>query len=801
VPPLRTPRGWTLPRFASGDAALAAGPVAYTLAIVLLGKVARAAEFATRTGSDAAWPILPLTLGQDLLLVACVGFWAHAVGRLLPRPRVRLWAMFLSCAPIGVLAAADVVAHRLTGTPLTVQRFRGDEGATLADLGLLDRADLAGGIAGIVASFVILGIVVPGARRVPGLVAWSRPRGLLVTAISGLALWFAQGRYLPNAHGLDDQPVFVLIESAFGDDLPVAHAVSDREWERLLRPRTRPAPEPPPPRMGRPARNVVVFLAEGIPTKHTGFAPGAGANNPTPNLSRRWREHGLLFDRYYANWHASIQAIFSFACAAYPPIQGDIVRIKPRIDCGELSEVMRARGLVSGLFHGGAFAFYNKLALLGRRAYSIELDAEELAKTSKRQTNQWGIDDRAMVDATLDWIDTLPKGQRFAAVLIPITAHYPYWVPRDFRWRPKKRGGRADAFRRAVAFQDQVFEELLRGFEKRGLYDDTLFLWLGDHGHAVFEPPRITPGVRGVYQANLHVPLLLVNSKLFPPSLPEKARVSHRLGSHPDLLPTMLDALDVPADPRHQGQSLLSKAYQPRRVYFAAQNGKYLGFVENDTKFIVRTRRGRTEYYDLKTDPDEMTDLSERYAARKVADVEEATRFWGAARARIEGAPVLRERVSVHNLYPLFLRDVEVALVDGQARTPCARASEDDARACPDLGPALREKTSKVQGEKRHCVFVRVPPKGEIELRVDDPDVLGLMHGTIMALPGTPAPKTAFRIRSIVDGEVQGTVRLTRASGARPAHPRARRELRYLVSRASETPADEVCLQLTTLVE
>lgn len=797
---LRNPRRWPRLGLGAGDSVGAAGPVAYVATIVVLAKVARAAEFTSRTGSAVAWPILPLTFGQDLLLIASVGFVAQALARV-PWPRVRGGALVVLLAAVGALCAADVVAHRLTGTPLTVQRFRGDEGATLGDLDLLDRADLIGGVAGILFAFVLLWVALRHARRARVLVRWAHPGALLATLAVGAALVFAQGAWLPNVHGLNEQPVFVLLESAFGDDLPAAHAVSTREWAALLRPRERTPPEPPPPRIGPPARNVVLFLAEGIPTKHTGFQPRAGRNNPTPNLMRRWRDHGLVFDRYYANWHASIQALFSIACSAFPPIQGDIVRIKPRIDCGELSEVMRARGLVSGLFHGGTFAFYNKLALLGRRAYAIELDSEELAKTSRRQTTQWGIDDRAMVDATLHWIDSLPRGQRFAAVMIPITAHYPYWVPRDFRSPLKGRTGRADAFRRAVSFQDQVFEELLRGFEERGLYDDTLFAWLGDHGHAVFEPPRITPGVRGVYQANLHVPLVFINSKLFPPSLARKARVSHRVGSHPDLLPTMLDALGVPPDPRHQGQSLLSTAYEPRRVYIAAQNGRYLGFVENDHKFIVQRRRGRTEYYDLKADPEELHDLSEAHAAEMAAHTEDAVRFWGAARARIEAAPVLKERVSVRNLYSLFRRDVEVSLVDGATRVPCARVASGDGRTCPELGSVLREKTGKVQGEKRHCVFVRVPPKGEIELAVDDPDVLGLMHGTIVALPGSPESGTAFRIRTLVDGEPQGNVRLTRATAARPQHPRGRRDLRYLISRASETTADEVCLQLTTLVE
>ena len=118
-------------------------------------------------------------------------------------------------------------------------------------------------------------------------------------------------------------------------------------------------------------------------------------------------------------------------------------RQQSRIDCGELSEVMRERNVLPGLFHSGQFNFYNKLALLGRRGDAIELDAEEIGKKSTRQKHEWGIDDRAMVESTLEWVDTLKKGDRFTALMIPITAHYPYWVPRDFK-RPFKGSSRRD---------------------------------------------------------------------------------------------------------------------------------------------------------------------------------------------------------------------------------------------------------------------------------------------------------------------------------------------------------------------
>lgn len=785
----------------------AAGPLAYAASMVVFAKLARAFELALRLDSGRPWLLVPAVLGQDIVLVAAIGLLGHALGRL-RRPRLRLLLTLLVLAPIALLLPADVVAHLLTGKPITFQRLRGDEGGTLGDLGLIDTGDLIGGC---VAITVALGALWPALRygpRIRWLRSWSRPRPLLITLVAGFAASLLQTALLPRTQGLTEQPVFVLLQSVFDRGGLKGLSLTEKQWRAVHEPGV-PISPPPAPRVGEPGpRNVVIFLAEGIPYETTGFAPDFAAGtardsrgrsivNPTPNLTRRHAQHGLVFDRYYATWHASIQAIFNIVCSAFPPLAGDIVRIKPRIDCGEMSEILSANGVTPGLFHGGRFNFYNKLALLGRRGYAIEQDAEELAKKSERAEHQWGIDDRAVAEATLAWVDSLPRDQRFAALIIPITAHYPYWTPSDFK-RLFKGGSRRDRFLNGVAFQDQVFEQLMRGFEQRGRYDETLFVWLGDHGHYVGEPERITPGLREFYEPNLHTPLVLINPRMFPSTLTNAERRSSRLGGHSDLLPTLLGALGLPHDARHQGQDLLARDFQPRRVFFGAEDGKFLGFLEGDHKFAVETRSRRSEYYDLAKDPEELSDLSAAHAERMKRYTEDAIAFARGAQARIDAAPVLRETVSVENIYELFLEHVAVTWQRPAERVACAAGPS---ARCPELGPVLRLKTQRMQGEKRRCVMVKVPSEGKLELSIKQRDALELLTGTIVAMPGKPEGSPKFQVTAIADGVEQEPAVLTKQSTVRPTHPRATRELRFAFERVGDPtlkPA-EVCLQLTTL--
>lgn len=766
---------------------------AYIIAVTLIAKVARVVVLVARTGSAGGWAYLPASLGQDLVLLALLVLCAIFAARL-QRPAIGWAALSLPVLLTALLLPADVVAHKLTGAPITWQRLRGDEGATLQDLDLLAKVDLYGGLAGLFISLLLIWPALRWAHRARPLRWFSNPRNAALLLVAGLVLSFAQDRLLRGARGLADQPVFVLLAS-FGGEVEVqAQGINAIEWARLHTPAMPPPAPYKAPKLhdGDRPRNVIVFLAEGIPFKHTSFG-GRHASKATPNLKKWSQRHGLVFSRYYANWHASNQAIFSVVCSSFPPIGTGIGKLKPRIDCGEFSEVLSDRGLRMGLFHGGRFSFYNKLALLGRRGYEIQLDAEDLGRGKKYKANRWGIDDRAMAEAMLQWLDTLPADQPFGALMVPITAHYPYWVPKGFKDKGSRT--RRKRFLNAVAFQDKVFDSVIRGLQKRGRYKDTLLVWLGDHGHSVQEPSRETAGVRGFYQTNLHTPLVLINERLFGPGKASKR--SDRVGSHPDLLPTILDALGHGPDPRHDGQSLVSNAYRPRRAFFGAMGGRYVGFVEHDSKFVLNLKSRRTEYYDLAADPDEENNLSDEAPERMDRYTGDVLRFAGAVKAKLAAAPVLKEKVSIRDLYRLVRTHAKLQVVTGLETRLCDGVEGGRQRTCPGVGPMFSVKRKRIQDAKRHCLMVALPDDASLEMRITDPVTLQLMTATVVALPGKGETQDVLRVTATSDGRAGRKVKLGHKRARRIEYPQARKELVIRFSPGKEPGADKVCLELS----
>jgi hypothetical protein len=552
----------------------------------------------------------------------------------------------------------------------------------------------------------------------------------------------------------------------------VAPPVSDEGWRALFHP-DRPAQPPPPApvRAAATAKNVIVFFSEGVPLEHTSLARDGPPT--TPRLKARAERGGLVLDRFYSPYHRSIHALYSLLCGELPtPYALGITALNPRIDCGEWSTSFARAGLKPAFVHGGYFSFYDKGQFLNDREYVLLEDAAAL-KGDQWMRNAWGIDDRAMVERALQWIDSLSPDDRFALVLVPITAHYPFAVPPDVK-TPFGDGRKIDRYRSAIYFLDIVFDELMTGLEKRGLADDTLVLFTADHGESPHEPPRITNVDRAAYEYNVHVPAVMFSSSMFP--TPQR---TDRLGSIADILPTFLDAAGADDTRVRQGSSLFADDWQERRIFLGAarSNVHLLGFVDGHEKFLLNMATGRTELYDLAKDADELDDRShsaaERERVQRYTNTVLTYADWQLARVR--DWPALPPAPDIHDL---LARDFVVTVIDEDGkRTPCT-PTIDGKRHCPGYGETLYQgivPITNLPDAAPRCLLVGAPPYGKLELSVTDKDYFHLV-AMVQQSSTTGKRLNVVRRESLqvtVDGvpvDVPGHGRLRRVPLPRPTH-------------------------------
>ena len=104
-----------------------------------------------------------------------------------------------------------------------------------------------------------------------------------------------------------------------------------------------------------------------------------------PRLLELGTDHAVWFDDHVAEAPVSIKALFSLLCGL-PPLPSRELEsaVLPRLDCRSLPEQLAGRGFDAGFFHGGYFAFTDKLALLTERGFSALVDGENLIEVFAR---------------------------------------------------------------------------------------------------------------------------------------------------------------------------------------------------------------------------------------------------------------------------------------------------------------------------------------------------------------------------------------------------------------------------------
>ncbi|MBM4281242.1 MAG: DUF229 domain-containing protein [Deltaproteobacteria bacterium] len=593
-------------------------------------------------------------------LRALSGFGADAALAALLLVVARLAPRFVAALGLvaGLVGAVDVVFALTFGGPLTLsQRAWGHA----ADPSLVARGPL---VAGVVAVVVIVAAAVGLWRRPP------RPRRVAV-ALVALGVLALVGRSVERAvdggaarrqAGLDDSPVLALwpwppLASANGatPSAPVSgvdgaphgvDGVDDVDVARLL--------EPGPDQRADDAlgeavvdaahrpRHVVLFVAESLAARFVD-------DTTMPRLTALQRERSLTFTDHVAPSPISIKALFALLCGLHP-LPDDTLETHaiPGVACASLPETLTARGYDAALFHGGYFAFTDKLAFFGDRGFSVLMDGENNPRRATAWTNGWGIDDRAVVDEALQWLDGRGDPARPSLlVVVPLIPHYEYFLPPD---APRPFGTRSvvDRYKNALRFADDVYARLVDGYRARGLFDDTLFVFVGDHGEAFDEHPRNRLHGSFLYEENLRAPLVLTATALSP------GASSARPSSHADVAPTILDLLGVaPAAGPTQGQSLVGAGYQPRITpLHTAVPTTRLGVRGPRWKLVYDAASGTDELFDLRADPGEQTNLAAVHPAVAARERARALRFAARQRAILMALPqkaAWLERAAVDN--------------------------------------------------------------------------------------------------------------------------------------------------------
>jgi len=191
---------------------------------------------------------------------------------------------------------------------------------------------------------------------------------------------------------------------------------------------------------------------------------------------------------------------------------------------------------------------------------------------------------------------------------------------------------------------DEAVESIMVQLRATGEIDNTLVLFTSDNGFFHGEH-RIPAGKVLPYEPSIRLPLLMRG-----PGVP-KGDTRAQLVTNADLAPTILDAAEAKPGRVEDGRSLLDLVKDPgvqwgRELLLEGGTNRGLTFagLRNYRWKYVEYSTGESELYDLRTDPDEMQNLSAvpAFAPLKAAMAGRLIALRGCAGSGCQATPELR---------------------------------------------------------------------------------------------------------------------------------------------------------------
>lgn len=313
-------------------------------------------------------------------------------------------------------------------------------------------------------------------------------------------------------------------------------------------------------REGTPVRkNVVLVFMESMSANLMGAF--GSEKNLTPYLDSLYHR-SLSFSHFYSSGihtnHGIYSTLFSFpAIMKRNAMKGSVIPVY-----SGLPTVLQENGYCNLFFMTHESQYDNMNAFLRTNGFD-EIYAQENYPADK-VVNSFGVQDDFMYQYALPILNEKAEtGNPFFTVLLSISNHPPYVIPPYFH--PQS----SVPEEQIVEYADWSIRQFMEAAGKQPWFDNTIFVFLGDHGKMVGTPECEMP------QSYNHIPLMIYGKDI-------QASVHDGFGGQIDVSPTLLGLLNVSYLQNNFGVDMLRE--ERPCMFFTADN--MIGARDADYLFI-----------------------------------------------------------------------------------------------------------------------------------------------------------------------------------------------------------------------
>ncbi len=357
--------------------------------------------------------------------------------------------------------------------------------------------------------------------------------------------------------------------------------------------------------------NVIFVMLESLGASRV----GAYGNplKPTPNLDKI-AENGWFFKNFYVPVSGTAKTVFA-SITGLPDVSSvETATRNPLI--AEQRVVLNAfTDYRKYYFIGGSAGWANMSAVINQSIKDVELFEE--GQWDAPIVDVWGISDLDLFRGVDSILAGLPNDKPFFAYIQTAGNHRPFTVPEDndgFESQPEaaealdKAGFRSVEQYNAVRLLDFNVGRMLDMARQAGYYDNTIFVFFGDHNNRITSTPFMAPFYEALDLDGIHVPHMIYAPGLISPRVIEDAT------SLVDVFPTIAGLLGLEYLNTTMGRDVNIPAPEGERVVFTQTADKrfpVIGAISKSRMLRMNHDGSDAKLHDLDS-PTPLVDISEQ---------------------------------------------------------------------------------------------------------------------------------------------------------------------------------------------
>jgi|GEM_PF-3106885 len=297
------------------------------------------------------------------------------------------------------------------------------------------------------------------------------------------------------------------------------------------------------------------------------------------------------------------KAVVAITCGVEPFLNQAIFESTLGVPTKCLPDILGDNGYQTVFFQSATETFENRAALIKNLGFNEFYPMEAFPKDGFEMVNYFSYEDKIMLPLSQKWLQE--NNKPFFAFYLTGTTHHEYKPPSTFPIENYSTNPDFNYYLNSVRYIDDFTRKLFDQYKSAGLYEDTIFVVVGDHGQG-FGEHGLKFHSAIPFKEGLQVPLLIHSkeSRLNPTRIKEVV-------SQKDIVATVVELLGMTITEGKNGKSMLEEG---ERVAYSSCWYDFECLVRTDRNYVYQHYFDHKpdQLYALENDPQEKINVADK---------------------------------------------------------------------------------------------------------------------------------------------------------------------------------------------